>query len=75
MQGYSLVAELIYDLINLRKFLLAPMGVLASRLRALDGSARPPIDTSGNFTAQVSAESPFNTSPNTSEVISKVSEP
>ena len=41
-----------------------------SRLRMLDGSARPPIDTSGSFPAHVSAESPLNTSPNPSEVIS-----
>ena len=51
------------------------MGVLAPRLRTLDVSARPPIDTSGNFPAHVSAESPLNISPNLSEVISKVSEP
>ena len=34
-----------------------------------------PIDTSRNFTAHVSAESPSNISPNPSEVISEVSEP
>jgi hypothetical protein len=51
---------------------LAPMGVLAPRLRMLDVSARPPIDTSGNFPAHMSAESPLNISPNLSEVISKV---
>ena len=49
---------------------ITPMGVLAPRLRTLDGSACPPIDTSGNFQAHVSAESPLNTSPNPSEVIS-----
>ena len=38
-------------------------------------STRPPIDTSGNFPAHMSAESPSNISPNPSEVISKVSEP
>ena len=38
-------------------------------------SAQPPIDTSGNFHAHVSAESPSNISPNPSEVISEVSEP
>ena len=37
--------------------------------------ARPPISTSGNFLAHVSAESPSNISPNPSEVISEVSEP
>ena len=51
------------------------MGVLAPCLRTLDGSDRPPIDTSGNFPAHMSAESPLNISPNLSEVISKVSEP
>ena len=56
--------------ITLSKIPLAPMGVLAPRLRTLDGSARPPINMSGNFTAHVSAESPLNTSPNPSEVIS-----
>ena len=48
------------------------MGVLAHRLQTLDVSARPPIDMSGNFPAHVSAESPSNTSPNPSEVISEV---
>ena len=57
------------------KFPLAPMGVLAPRLRTLDVSARPPIDTSGNFMAHVSAESPLNIFPNLSEVISEVLEP
>jgi hypothetical protein len=38
-------------------------------------SAQPPIDVSGNFPAQVSAESPSKISPNPSEVISEVSEP
>ena len=42
------------------------MGVLAHRLR---------IDTSGNFQAHMSAESPSNTSPNPFEVISEVLEP
>jgi hypothetical protein len=45
-------------------------GVLAPRLLTLDGSAHPPTDTSGNFPAHMSAESPLNTSPNPSEVIS-----
>ena len=43
------------------------MWVLAPHLRTLDVSARPPIDTSGNFPVHVSAESPFN--------ITEVSEP
>jgi hypothetical protein len=47
------------------------MGVLAHRLCTLDGSARPPIDTNGNLSLHVSAESPLNISPNLSEVISK----
>ena len=51
------------------------MGVLATRLRTLDGSARPPIDTSRIFPTHVSAESPLNISPNLSEVISEVIEP
>jgi hypothetical protein len=51
------------------------MGVLAPRLRTLDVSAHPPINTSRNFPAQVSAESPLNIFPNLLEVISEVSEP
>jgi hypothetical protein len=47
------------------KFPLAPMGVLAPRLRTLYGSASPPIDTSGNFLAHLSAESLSNISPTT----------
>jgi hypothetical protein len=53
------------------KFPLAPMRVLAPRLRTLEVSARPTIDTGGNFPVRMSAESPLNIS----EVISKVSEP
>ena len=37
--------------------------------------ARPPIDTSGNFPAQMSAESSSNISPKPLEIISEVSEP
>jgi hypothetical protein len=44
------------------------------RLRRLDGSARSPIDTSGNFPAHLSAEAPLNISPNLSEVKSDISE-
>ena len=40
------------------------MGVLAPHLRTLHVSAPPPIDTSGNFSPYMSAESPLNTSPN-----------
>ena len=57
-----------------RKFPLAPMGVLAPGSAHARPSALPPIDTSGNFPAHVSAKSPSNISPNLSEVISKVSE-
>ena len=51
------------------------MGVLAPCLHMLDGSARPQIDSNGSFPAHMSAESPFNISPNISEVISELSEP
>ena len=57
------------------KFPLAPMGVLAPGSAQVRPSARLPIDTSGNFPAHMSAESPSNISPNPSEVISEVSEP
>ena len=50
------------------------MGVLAPVSAHAGPSAQPPIDTSGNFPARVSAESPSNISPNPSEVISEVSE-
>jgi hypothetical protein len=50
------------------KFSLSPMWVLAPRLHTLDGSARPPINTTRNFPAHVSAESPLNTSSNPSKV-------
>ena len=43
--------------INLFKFPLAPMGVLAPVSAHAGPSAQPPIDTSGNFSARVSAES------------------
>ena len=48
---------------KVRKFPLAPMGVLAPCLRTLDGSALPPIDMSRNLPASPS------------EVITEVSEP
>ena len=41
-----------------KKFPLAPMGVLAPRSAHARPSARPPIDTSGNFPPPVSAEWP-----------------
>ena len=50
------------------------MGVLAPGSAHARPSAHPPIDSSGNFPAHVSAESSSNISPNPSEVISKVSE-
>ena len=50
------------------------MGVLAPGFAHARPSAHPPIDSSGNFPAHVSAESSSNISPNPSEVISKVSE-
>ena len=56
----------------LKKIPLAPMGVLAPGSAHASPSARPPIDTSGNFPAHVS---PSNNSPNPSEVISEVSKP
>ena len=40
------------------KFPLAPMGVLTPGSAHARPSARPPIDTSGNFPAPVSAEWP-----------------
>ena len=54
--------------------MLAPMGVLAPVSGHAGPSAQPPIGTSINFTARLSAESPSNISPNPSEVISEVSE-
>ena len=53
-----------------RKIPLVSMGVSLP----VPHSAQPPIGTSGNFPARVSAESPSNISPNPSEVISEVSE-
>ena len=61
--------------VNYTRIPLAPMGVLAPMSAHARPSARPPIDTSGNVSPQVSAESPSNISPNPSEVISEVSEP
>ena len=48
------------------------MGVIAYRLRTLDRSLVPPFSMSRNFPAHVSAESPFNISPNPLEVIPEV---
>ena len=50
-------------------------GVFAPGSAHARPSAQPPIDTSGNFPAHMSAESPSNISPNPLEVISEVSEP
>ena len=41
-------------LIKIWKFPLAPMGVLAPGSAHVRLSARPPIDTSGNFSAHMS---------------------
>jgi hypothetical protein len=60
---------------NKKKISARADGVLAPRLFMLDVSAHSPIDTSGNFPAHMSAESPLNISLNLSEVISEVSEP
>ena len=54
---------------------LVPMGVHAPGSAHARPFAQPPIDTSGNFPAHMSAESPSNISPNPSDVISEVSEP
>ncbi len=43
--------------VKLLKIPLAPMGVLAPVSAHAGHSAQPPIDTSGNFPARVSAES------------------
>ena len=59
----------------MEKFPLAPMGVLAPGSAQARPSARPPIDTSGNFPAHVSAESPSNISPNPLEVYPKFRNP
>jgi hypothetical protein len=55
-------------------FPLVPMGVLAPESAHKRPSAQP-INPSGNFPAHMSAESPLNISPNSSKVISEVSEP
>ena len=64
-----------YNYENQFKIPLEPMGVLAPGSAHARPSARPPIDTSGNFPEHMSAGSPSNISPNPSEVISEVSEP
>jgi hypothetical protein len=72
IESLGITSKLLYDdqgsTVNFdnlcRKFPLAPIGVLAHRLRTLDRSFR--------FPAHMSAESPSNTSPNPSEVISEV---
>ena len=50
------------------------MGVLAPVSAQAGPSAQPPIGSSGNYLARVSAELPSNISPNPSEVKSEVSE-
>ena len=50
-------------LIKTNEILLAPMGVLAPVSAHAGHSAQPPIGTSRNFPAHVSAESPSNISP------------
>ena len=59
---------------KIKEIPLAPMGVLAPGSAHARPSARLTIDTSGNFPAHMSAESPSNISPNPFEVISEVSE-
>ena len=49
---------------NIMKFPLAQMGVLVPGSAHARPFTRPPIDTSGNFPAHMSAESPLNISPN-----------
>ena len=44
--------------LNMKKFPLTPMGVLAPGSAHARPSAQPPIDVSGNFPARMSAESP-----------------
>ena len=51
------------------------MGVLAPMSAHAGPSTQPPIGTSVNFPARMSAELPSNISPNPSEVISEDSEP
>ena len=48
--------------VKLKVIPLAPMGVLAPGSAHARPSARPPIDTSGNFQAHVSAEQLFEIS-------------
>ena len=50
------------------------MGVLAPQSAHARPSAQPPINVCGYFSAQVSAESPSNVSPNCLEFMSKDSE-
>ena len=54
----------IFAVKSTNKFPLAHMGVLTPRSAQIQPSAQPPIDTSGNFSPHVSAESPSNISPN-----------
>lgn len=64
--GFSSWKQIILRIIKFQpsgKFPLGSMRVLAPGSAHARSSARPPIDTSGNFPAQVSAESPSNISP------------
>ena len=61
--------------VRIKEFPLAPMGVLAPGYAHTRPSAQPPINNSGNFPTHMSVESPSKISPNSSEVISEVSEP
>ena len=71
---YAILATVVRKEEKYQKFPLAQMGVLAPVSAHVGPSAQPPIGTSGNFPAYVSAESPSNISHNPSEVISEVSE-
>ena len=64
-----------YKAENISEFPLTPIGVLALGSAHARPSTRPLINKSGILLAHVSAKSPWNISPNPSEVISKVSEP
>ena len=54
----------------LRHFFLDRLGVLAPGSADVRPSAQPPIDTSGNFLAHTSAESPSNISPKSTNLYS-----
>ena len=64
-----------FELVYSNRFLIAPIGLLDARLRTLDSVTGPPINMSRQFSAHISAKSPLNISPNSSEVVCEVSEP